>query len=142
MILYKLICKDCEISFDSWFSSSSEYEKLQKKKLLNCHICDSLSVQKTLMSPSVFRSKNNTKIVNQELKTKEIKKTISEYQNFIKKNFEYVGKNFCYEARSVHYKNKESSKGIYGMASKEDLEELKEEGIEVKTMSWIKNTTN
>jgi hypothetical protein len=53
-----------------------------------------------------------------------------------------VGENFCYEVRYVHYKNKESSKGIYGMATKEDLEELKEEGIEVKTMSWIKNITN
>ena len=142
MIIYKLICKDCEISFDSWFSSSTEYEKIKKKNFLNCHICNSLNVEKTLMSPTVFRSKDKIRIYNQDLKDKKIKKTILEYQNFIKKNFEYVGKNFCYEARSVHYKNKESSKGIYGVASKEDLEELKEEGIEVKTMSWIKNTTN
>ena len=35
MIVYKLICKDCEISFDSWFSSLKEYEKLKKKNLLN-----------------------------------------------------------------------------------------------------------
>ena len=32
MIIYKLICKDCDIFFDSWFSSSKEYEKLKKKK--------------------------------------------------------------------------------------------------------------
>ena len=32
MIKYKLICKDCELSFDSWFASSTEYEKLKKKK--------------------------------------------------------------------------------------------------------------
>ena len=31
MIKYKLACKDCEITFDSWFASSKEYEKLKKK---------------------------------------------------------------------------------------------------------------
>jgi len=142
MILYKLICKDCEISFDSWFSSSREYEKLKKQKFLNCHVCDSLNVQKTLMSPSVFRSKDNAKINNQELKAKEIKKTISEYQNFIKKNFDFVGENFAYEARSIHYKNKKASKGVYGTASKEDLKELNEEGIKVEMMPWVKNISN
>mgnify|MGYP001243817714 FL=1 len=142
MIVYKLICKDCEISFDSWFSSSKEYEKLKKKKFLNCHVCNSLNVEKTLMSPSVFKSKNNIKIDNHDLKFKEIKKTISKYQNFIRKNFDYVGENFTYEARSIHYKNKKISKGIYGKATQDDLKELKEEGIEVEMAPWIKNTKN
>ena len=142
MILYKLICKDCKISFDSWFSSSSEYEKLKKKNFLNCHACDSLNVEKTLMSPNVLRSKNNSKIDNQQFKIKEVKKTILRYQNFIKKNFKYVGENFAYEARSLHYKNKKVSKGIYGTASKKDLRELKEEGIKVEVMPWEKNIIN
>ena len=30
MIKYKLNCKNCEFSFDSWFASSKEYEKLKK----------------------------------------------------------------------------------------------------------------
>ena len=102
MIKYKLICKDCKVTFDSWFSTSREYEKLKKKKFLNCHMCNSLNIEKTLMSPSVFKSKNNVKINNSSLKYKEIKKTISKYQEFIKKNFDYVGENFAYEARSIH----------------------------------------
>ena len=69
-------------------------------------------------------------------------KTISQYQEFIKKNFNYVGENFAYEARSIHYKNKKSSKGIYGTATKEDLKELKEEGIEAEMIPWIKDSTN
>ena len=142
MIIYKLICKDCEISFDSWFSSSREYEKLRKKKFLNCHACNSLNVQKTLMSPSIFRSKNNNKIDNQDLKDKKIKKTILEYQNFIKKNFDNVGENFAYEARSVHYKDKKVSRGFYGTASNVDLNELNEEGIDVEMIPWVKNITN
>ena len=35
MIKYKLICKNCDLSFDSWFASSKEYEKLEKKKFLS-----------------------------------------------------------------------------------------------------------
>ena len=31
MIKYKLLCRNCDLSFDSWFSSSKEYEKLKKK---------------------------------------------------------------------------------------------------------------
>jgi hypothetical protein len=142
MIKYKLICKDCSISFDSWFSSSKEYEKLKKKKFLNCHICNSLNIEKTLMSPSIFRLENDTKTENQNKKKREIKKKISDYQKFIEKNFDYVGENFAYEARSIHYKNKKASKGIYGTATKEDLRELIEEGIEAEAIPWVKNTTN
>ena len=142
MIKYRLVCKDCESTFDSWFSSSIEYERLKKKDFINCHKCNSLSVEKTLMSPSVFTPKNTSKIVSQIQKYKKTKKIILKYQEFIKKNFDYVGANFAYEARSLHYKNKKTLKGIYGTATKEDLEELKEEGIETKMIPWIKNTAN
>ena len=141
MIKYRLICKDCESAFDSWFSSSKEYERLKKKNFLNCHICNSLNIEKTLMSPSIMRSKKNTK-TNIQSKYKKIKNTIAEYQKFIEKNFNHVGENFAYEARSVHYKNKKNSKGIYGSASSQDIKELKEEGIKVQTIPWIKNKTN
>tara|TARA_B100000787_G_scaffold56942_1_gene41406 strand:+ start:369 stop:653 length:285 start_codon:yes stop_codon:yes gene_type:complete len=94
------------------------------------------------MSPSVLVLKNNSKNDKKIKKYKETKKIILKYQEFIKKNFDYVGENFAYEVRSVHYKNKKASKGIYGTATKEDLKELKEEGIEIESMSWIKNTTN
>jgi len=143
MIKYKLICKDCETTFDSWFSSSKEYEKLKKKKFLNCHFCNSLNVGKGLMSPSVSTSKNNLRDIDSfSEKYREIKKTIYKYQEFIKKNFEYVGENFAYEARSLHYKDKKKAKGIYGTATKKDLNELKEEGIKAEILPWIKNTEN
>jgi hypothetical protein len=142
MIKYKLICADCEVTFDSWFSTSKEYEKLKNKKFLNCYICNSLNVEKALMSPSVLMSKNYSKIDNRIQKYKETKEIILQYQKFIKKNFNYVGENFVYEARSIHYKNKKSLKGIYGTATKEDLKELKEEGIETELIPWIKDSSN
>jgi len=57
MIKYNLICKNCDKSFDSWFASSNEYEKLKKLKHINCYNCNSLQVDKSLMSPNIVNSK-------------------------------------------------------------------------------------
>ena len=142
MIKYKLVCKDCELNFDSWFASSNEYERLKKKKLLNCHKCNSVKVEKTIMAPQLISQNfKNDKKINFE-KYNKIKKTIKDYQKFIKDNFKYVGDNFAYEARSIHYNGKKKSKGIYGSASKEDLKELKEEGIDAQMIPWIDENEN
>ena len=142
MIKYKLICKNCDLNFDSWFSSSNEYERLKKKKLLNCHNCNSYKVEKTIMAPQLINSKSKTyKKIDLE-KYNKVKKTIKDYQKFIKDNFKYVGDNFAYEARSIHYNGKKKSRGIYGSASKEDLKELKEEGIDAQIIPWIDEKEN
>jgi hypothetical protein len=93
------------------------------------------------MAPSI--NKANFKKSNKELKKhQKIKKTILEYQNFIKKNFKHVGDNFAFEARSLHYNNKKKEKGIYGTASKEDLKELSEEGIDAQIIPWVDDQNN
>ena len=142
MIKYNLLCTDCEITFDSWFASSKEYEKLKKKKLLVCHNCNSQKVEKSLMAPQLINSKKKQKETLDIAKYKDVKKTIKDYQKFIKENFKYVGENFAYEARSVHYDKKKNTKGIYGNASKKDLKELKEEGIEAQMIPWIEDKDN
>tara|TARA_B100001250_G_scaffold307541_1_gene269369 strand:- start:23 stop:451 length:429 start_codon:yes stop_codon:yes gene_type:complete len=142
MIKYKLACNNCETTFDSWFSSSKEFEKLKKKSLLVCHICNSTSVDKTLMAPSLRNSKKDIKSDLQLDKYKNIKKTIKSYQKFIKENFKFVGENFAYEARSIHYNPKKKSKGIYGNASRKDVKELKEEGIEAQMIPWLEDKDN
>ena len=142
MIKYKLECKNCEITFDSWFATSKEYEKLKKKKLLVCYNCDSSEVEKTLMAPKFINSKKKSKNNLDQSKSVEIKKTIKNYQKFIKQNFQYVGENFVYEARSIHYDKKKKTKGIYGNASKKDIKELKEEGIETQTIPWLDDKNN
>ena len=142
MIKYKLICKDCNLKFDSWFASSKEYEKLKKRKFLICHSCDSLNVEKTLMAPQLINSKTKSETKLNHTKHQKVKSTIKNYQKFIKDNFKYVGDNFAYEARLIHYNNKKKSKGIYGSASTQDLKELKDEGIEAQIIPWIKDEDN
>tara|TARA_B100000989_G_scaffold296235_1_gene279045 strand:- start:366 stop:794 length:429 start_codon:yes stop_codon:yes gene_type:complete len=142
MIKYRLVCKNCSLSFDSWFASSNEFEKLKRRNYLSCHKCNSKKVEKTLMAPKMIKVNNNLKIDKEKKELKVIKRKIVEYQNFIKKNFEYVGKNFAYEARSIHYDKKKKKKGIYGTASLKEINELKEEGIETNTIPWIKEKNN
>ena len=142
MIKYRLICKNCNLSFDSWFASSFEFDKLKRKKILICHKCNSQNVEKNLMAPKLINKSKNENFIEKNLKFKKIDKKIKEYQKFIKRNFDYVGENFAYEARSIHYNNKKKEKGIYGKASKEEIKELKEEGIEAETIPWIEDKNN
>ena len=142
MIKYKLECNECELTFDSWFASSAEFEKLKKRKLIVCHICNSTKVDKTLMAPRVMNNKEDFKNNSQLKKYENIKKTIKSYQKFIRDNFKYVGENFAYEARTIHYNYKKKSKGIYGRASKKDLLELKEEGIDTQMLPWVEDKEN
>tara|TARA_B110000881_G_scaffold193050_1_gene186110 strand:- start:703 stop:984 length:282 start_codon:yes stop_codon:yes gene_type:complete len=93
------------------------------------------------MAPSINKI-NYDKVDKGLKKYKKIKKAITEYQSFIKKNFEYVGENFAYEARSIHYNDKKKEKGIYGTASKKDLKELSEEGIDAQMLPWIEDKSN
>ena len=71
-----------------------------------------------------------------------IKKKIKNYQKFIKNNLDYVGENFAYEARSIHYNSQKKTKGIYGKATKQEVKELREEGIETHTIPWVDDKDN
>ena len=145
MIKYRLICKSCKKSFDSWFSSSKQFEKLKKMKLLNCNYCNSLRVTKSLMAPNVLNNIKNDFHYKKSINDKKFnffKREIKKYQKFIKKNLRYVGENFAYEARTIHYNSKKKSKGIYGKATKEEIKELRDEGIETYTIPWVEDKDN
>ena len=142
MIKYKLICKNCDFSFDSWFASSKEYEKLKNKNFLNCHKCNSRNIEKTLMAPKLININSINSLGKKDIRFNEIKNKIKEYQKFIKNNFDYVGENFAYEARSLHYNKKNKKKGIYGTATKNEITELKAEGVEAEVIPWIENNSN
>ena len=138
MIKYNLIW-ECGKTFESWFSSSDEYDVLRRKKLINCIYCDSTSVRKSVMAPNLFSKTNKTsRNTNVE---KKIKKQLLELRGYIEKNCKNVGRNFSQEARSIYY-DKKTTKGIYGNATPEETAELLEEGIDVATIPWPNNSEN
>ena len=94
------------------------------------------------MAPKLLNN-NKTKLSIQKYpKYTEIYKKMKEYKKFIKNNFKFVGENFTYEARSIHYDAKKQEKGIYGTASKEQIKELREEGINAEIIPWFDDKKN
>ena len=138
MIKYNLVC-ECGKDFESWFSSSTEYDVLKKRKLVNCIYCNSTSVKKSIMSPNLpVKSQKKSKKVQLE---QNIKKQLLNFRKYIEKNCKNVGENFTREARNIHY-DKKSSQGIYGKATPEETSELLEEGIEFTTIPWVDKSEN
>ena len=138
MIKYNLTCK-CGKAFESWFSSSREFDSLAKKKLIKCIFCDSSSINKSVMSPNL--SSKSNKISTKTKYEKSVKKQLVDFRRYIEKNCKDVGDNFTREARNIHY-DKKPSKGIYVKATPEETSELIEEGIEVTTIPWIDESEN
>lgn len=69
-------------------------------------------------------------------KVAEAMRVLRQVQTHIEKNFDHVGKHFAEEARKMHYGEAEK-RSIYGQTTKEEAEELGEEGIEVNQMPWL-----
>ena len=99
MIKYNLKCKN-EHEFESWFSDSNEFDKLNNKNLLECIYCSSKKIKKSIMAPMISSSKDNydqIRISNEELKNE--KNNLLELRSFIEKNYDYVEKDFSKKVR-------------------------------------------
>ena len=136
MIKYNLICER-EHEFESWFSNSHEFEKLKKKKLLECIYCSSKNIEKSIMSPMISNSSNLDMLQNKfEKDLLKEKKHLQNIRRYVEKNFEFVGKNFSKKVREIFY-DKNSKKAIYGTTTLKEREELAEEGIDLLSIPWI-----
>ncbi len=135
MIKYNLKCHNNH-EFESWFSNSQEFEKLKKKKLLQCIYCPSIKIIKSIMSPMIsVISKKRIDTINLEKNLRGEKAKLLKIRNYIEKNFEYVGKNFSKEVRDIYY-DKKSKRAIYGSATNDERKELAEEGIGFINVPW------
>ena len=135
MIKYNLKCNNNH-EFESWFSNSSEFDNLKKKKLLECIFCSSKKISKSIMAPMIFGLKKNNEIdeLNESLQNE--KNKLLKLRKFVENNFEYVGENFSKKVREVYY-DKKSKKTIYGTTTQEERKELEEEGIDLLSIPWV-----
>ena len=136
MIKYNLKCSNHH-EFESWFSNSEEFDKLKKKKLLECIYCNSKNVEKSIMAPMISSFKNEKPQLdkfNRDLKNE--KNELQQLRKYIEKNFEYAGKDFSKKVREVFY-DKKSKQAIYGTTTPEEREELAEEGIDLVSIPWV-----
>tara|TARA_X000000950_G_scaffold238048_1_gene289932 strand:- start:474 stop:896 length:423 start_codon:yes stop_codon:yes gene_type:complete len=136
MIKYNLKCNH-DHEFESWFSNSKEYEKLNKKGFLECIYCSSKKINKSIMAPTILNSKEKEKkidTINQDFKDE--KNNLLNLRKYIEKNFDYVGKDFSKKVREVYY-DKKNKKAIYGKVTPQEREELAEEGIDLISIPWV-----
>ena len=140
MIKYLLKCKN-KHEFESWFSESKEYEKLKKRKLIECIFCKSKEVNKSIMSPNIFLKNKivEKKLDNQESNKK--KKDLIKIRKFVEKKNRFVDDKFPKEVREIYYDNKKN-KNIYGTVTLEEKLELEEEGIDLTSIPWVDNKEN
>ena len=115
MIKYNLRCEN-KHEFESWFSDSNEFEKLKKKKLLDCIYCKSKKINKSIMSPMVSGIKEKENFIR-DLSLKNFtqiqKNKLVEIRNYIEKNFEYVGKDFTKKVREIYYDKKNKKDDLW-----------------------------
>ena len=136
MIKYILKCNRNH-EFESWFSSSEEFDKLKKRQLLECIYCSSKKISKSIMSPMISNlSDKKEKIKEIEKGIKEEKNKLLHLRKYIETNFDYVGKEFSKKVREVYY-DKKNKRAIYGTTTPEERKELAEEGIDLLSIPWI-----
>ena len=136
MIKYNLKCHNAH-EFESWFSKSTEFDKLKNKNLLECIFCKSKKIEKSIMAPMISNSKSkNQHIENYNQDFLNEKKKLLQLRKYVEKNFDFVGKDFCKKVREIYY-DKKNKKSIYGTASSKERAELAEEGIELLSIPWV-----
>ncbi len=157
MIKYSLIC-DKQHEFEGWFSTSDDFDAQKKRNLVNCPLCNSSNIAKTLMAPSISTSKTKTpdpvpegnKRAKEALLTanadipaafNELVSQMRDLRTHIQKNSDNVGNKFPDEARKIHYGEVEK-RSIYGQANAEDVKELVEEGVEVMPLPILPEDRN
>ena len=148
MIKYKLKCKSTycneQSDFDGWFQNIEAFEKQMDSGLINCPICGGENILKSLTTPSLKKIQNSNKNISEEKigkddfrdeKLKNITTILRSITKEIKKNSTFVGDDFVNQARSMN-KGTIKEKSIYGHGTKQEIDELKDEGIDVINIPW------
>lgn len=142
MIVFDLICEN-DHTFEAWFKDSKTFERQRRKKAVACPICDSTKVEKALMAPNITTSeaKDRAEHKQKTVMAGQMMKMLSEARKAVEENCDYVGPQFAEEARKIHH-GEADKRDIYGEATKEEAEELREEGVEFAEVPWVPRMDN
>ena len=149
MIRYALNC-DQGHEFESWFPSSSAYDKQAKRGLLSCPQCGSAKIDKAIMAPRLSGTNRETApeapapknpVAMLSPQEREIRTKLKELRDHLTKNAENVGQKFPEQARKMHYGEIEH-RSIYGEASPEEAKGLAEEGVEFHPLPILPDDKN
>jgi len=130
VIRFSLHC-DKDHEFEGWFSSSKDFDGQSERGLVECPICGSRQIGKSLMAPAVAISKDApARPLAMDPEKREMMRKLRDMVQVVKQNSEDVGDRFADEARKIHHGEAEA-RGIIGKASTDDAKSLIEDGIEI-----------
>jgi|TARA_Y100000814_G_scaffold146880_1_gene106731 hypothetical protein len=155
MIVFDLICSNEHI-FEAWFADSQTYENQVVEGVVSCPVCGDVKIKKAPMAPNISTSKQrsdsnsseataiasassineNPSLALKPENVAEAMKVLKKMQQHIKDNFDHVGEKFPEEVRKMHY-GESDHRNVYGDATPEEADELREEGIDVSQMPWL-----
>jgi hypothetical protein len=144
MIIYELRC-DTGHGFEAWFRNSDAFEQQRDAEQVTCPVCGSCDVSKAPMAPRIGKGTSEkpeqprTAGQPNSEQMRVVMSQIAELNKHIAETCDYVGKAFPEEARKIHYGEAEHRE-IYGEASPADAIALREEGISIAAVPWIRRT--
>jgi hypothetical protein len=134
MIVFNLICLECDYSFEGWFDNTKTFNNQKRCKLINCPNCENSNIKKALVAPNVSKKSNSNIIKNKKTLASNIKKI----KKIVEENFDYVGDSFSEEAKKIKY-GEVKDRPIYGEATIEQTKELIKEDINITTLPFQPN---
>ena len=144
MIVFDLKCGKDHV-FEAYFADSATYERQVKAGEIACPLCGDETITKAPMAPNIaVANKARGKPApaappQRKPPPPEMARaigTLRRMRSYIEQNFDHVGERFPEEARKIHYGEVEQ-RSIYGDATKEEVSDLADEGIEVGEVPWV-----
>ena len=146
MIVFDLKCGKDHV-FEGYFADSATYEQQAEAGEIACPYCGDVKIAKAPMAPNIAVNNKARGEPEPALEKVPARKptppemvraigTLRRMRSYIEQNFDHVGERFPEEARKIHYGEGER-RSIYGDATKEEVGELADEGIEVGEVPWV-----
>lgn len=133
MIVYDLAC-DKAHRFEGWFTSAEDFDSQADNERIGCPVCGSVNVSRELSAPYVNTGSAAPAAPPETPATSvagiDFDHMRRKFVEFVLKNTEDVGRSFPEEARKIHYEE-EPKRPIRGEASRDEIQELHEEGVEI-----------
>ena len=137
MIVFDLGCENNH-RFEGWFSSSDDFEKQLHRKLISCPFCSNGNVVRlphaSYINSGAVRPRAEPAEARESKEAQQYanvgKEILARVVEQIIEHTEDVGAAFPEEARKIHYQET-PERQIRGLASREEVEELVDEGIEI-----------
>ena len=140
MIVFELECAPQAHRFEGWFQSSADFARQSERGLVACPTCGSADIAKALTPPRLARKGNQAAAPAPEAKPQVMASpklapeaiaamhALAAMQAEAIKDSRWVGESFAEESRAMHYGEKDHAT-IHGQATREEADELWEEGI-------------